>query len=241
MSQDPFNPYQPPEASQLEHALPVGHGDEALPPLPWEDKERFPGFWKRVGEMFSLVCSDPLGFFGRVPRGRGFTGPWQFQMLLLAPALMLFGGIFLLVGAAGMAASLGGGRGHGEPPLWIFGAVIPILLLLMPLAVFLGMVIGGAFKHFFLWIWGGLKQGEPMEQTIRAYGYANAFISLGGMIPYLGILVQLAGLVWMGMGLARLHRTDTWRGICAILTPIVLICCCVFAVLIPLLASGRFH
>jgi hypothetical protein len=61
------------------------------------------------------------------------------------------------------------------------------------------------------------------------------------MVPYLGILVQLAGMVWMGMGLARMHRTDTWRGVCALLTPIFLCCCCAIlaAIMIPALIAAR--
>jgi hypothetical protein len=75
-------------------------------------------------------------------------------------------------------------------------------------------------------MWGGLRPGVGLNQTVRAYGYASAFIQIGGMIPYLGILIQLAGMIAMGMGLARMHKTDTWRGICAMLTPFILLCCC---------------
>ncbi|HJW34442.1 MAG TPA: hypothetical protein VJ505_13945 [Holophagaceae bacterium] len=229
MTQDApdFNPYQPPVTGDLEPTAPVG---EAPPPLPWEDKARFPGFWKRVGEMFSLIFNDPLGYFERVPRGEGLTKPWLFQLLLLTPAFLILTIILSVFGLVGTLAAASA-AGKGAPPAWLFPALIPLFLLLMPAFVFLGMILGGAFSHFFLWIWGGLKPGQPMEQTIRAQGYANAFISLGGMVPYLGLLVQLAGLIWMGMGLARMHRTDTWRGICAILTPIVLCCCC----LVPLI------
>jgi hypothetical protein len=94
------------------------------------------------------------------------------------------------------------------------------------------MVIGGAFSHFFLWMWGGLKPGAGTNQTIRAYAYASSFIQIGSLIPYLGILVHLAGMVVMGMGLARMHKTDTWRGVCAALTPLFLVCCCLLPLLI---------
>ena len=57
-----------------------------------------------------------------------------------------------------------------------------------------------------------------------------------------GFQVQAQGAKAIGMGLARMHRTDTWRGICAVLTPIFLLCCCgvAAALAIPaLLAMGR--
>jgi len=47
-------------------------------------------------------------------------------------------------------------------------------------------------------------------------------------------------MVAIGMGLARMHKTDTWRGICAVLTPLVLICCCMVPLLlmaIPAIAA----
>jgi hypothetical protein len=110
----------------------------------------------------------------------------------------------------------------------------------MPLFSFLGMLIGGAFNHFFLWMWGGLKPGVGTSQSIRAYGYASAFIQIGGLIPYIGILVHLAGMIVIGMGLARMHKTDTWRGICAALTPLILVCCCglLLAISIPALIAA---
>lgn len=237
MSQDPFNPYQPPEASQLEPALPVGQGDEALPPLPWEDKDRFPGFWKRVGEMFGLVFSDPLGYFARVPHGEGFFRPWLFQLLLLTPLLLLMGFVFLIVGMAGFAAA-GAAKAPGGPPAWLFTAILPLMVVFFPLFIFLGMVIWGSLIHLSLWMWGGLKQGQPLGQSIRAFGYGYAFVSLGSMIPYLGILVMLGGLVWIGMGIARMHRTDTWRGIVASFTPFVLCCCAYVAFLMTVLTTA---
>jgi hypothetical protein len=244
MTQDPFNPYQPPESAQLAAPHDPFTEDDQLPPLPWEDTDRFPGFWQRVGGMFSLAFSDPLGYFARVPRGRGYLKPWQFQLLMLSPAFVILILIFGVIGVVGFSSALGAPKEAGDPPAWIFAAILPIFLLLMPLFIFIGMMIGGAFSHLFLWMWGGLKPGESIEQSIRAYGYAQSFIALGGMIPYLGILVQLAGLVWMGLGLARMHRTDTWRGVCALLiTPIIVICCCGIgaALTIPALLSMRPH
>ncbi|HJV22729.1 MAG TPA: hypothetical protein VJ570_08530 [Holophagaceae bacterium] len=232
-----FNPYQAPTTPDL---IPPPPPEEVGLPLPWEDRERYPAFWKRVGEMFSLVFNDPLGFFERVPRGTGLSRPWLFQLLLMAPLLLILMLVFGILGLAGGLAALGAPAKEG-PPAWLFPLLLPALLILMPAFLFLGMIVGGALSHFFLWLWGGLRAGESMEHTIRAQGYAGAFISLGGMIPYLGILVQLAGFVWMGMGLARMHRTDTWRGICALLTPIFL-CCCVgllAAIMIPALVAAR--
>lgn len=232
------SPFLPPSAPLWQEAPPPS--EPPLPPLPWEDPERFPGFWSRIGGMFSLVFSDPLGYFERVPSGAGLLKPWQFLMLLLAPVWAMILLVVSMLGAVGLAGLLAA-KGGSQPPVWLFTVLLPAFVVLMPGFVFLGMILGGALNHGLLWLWGGLRQGRPLEQTIRAQGYAQAFISLGALIPYLGFLVQLAGLVWLGMGLARLHRTDTWRGICAVLTPVFLVCCCGLGLLLAvpaLVAAG---
>ena len=69
----------------------------------------------------------------------------------------------------------------------------------------------------------------------------NAFVMLVGWVPLLGPLIQIAALALMGMGLARMHRTDTWRGVCAAYTPFLLCCCCYLGsiILIPAMLAGR--
>jgi hypothetical protein len=213
-------------------------------PVPFEDLEAFPAFWPRVGGMFRLAFSNPMELFERVPVTEGLGAPWRFLLLLSIPIFLIMALVFFFLGMGLMFAALeqigkGGSRALAAAMPLLFG----IILLLMPLFTFLGMVVGGALNHFFLWMWGGLKPGEGAGQSIRAYGYASAFIQIGGLIPYLGILVQLAGLVVIGMGFARMHRTDTWRGICAVLTPIFLLCCCGLAVAIsiPVLMAATHH
>ena len=215
-----------------------------LRPVPFEDHEALPGFWSRVGGMFRMVFSNPMELFDRVPVTEGLGAPWRFLLLLSIPIFLIMALVFFLLGMGLMFAALeqvgkGGSRALAAAMPLIFG----VILLLMPLFTFLGMVIGGAFNHFFLWMWGGLKPGLGTSQSIRAYGYASAFIQIGGLIPYLGILVQLAGLVVIGMGLARMHKTATWRGICAVLTPVFLLCCCglAAAISIPALIALANH
>jgi hypothetical protein len=215
-----------------------------LRPVPFEDPETFPGFWSRVGGMFQLVFKNPLELFDRVPVTEGLGAPWRFLLLLSIPVFLVMALVFFFLGMGIMFAALDQvGKGDRRAVAAIMPVIFGAILLLMPLFSFLGMVIGGAFNHFFLWMWGGLRPGVGTGQSIRAYGYASAFIQIGGFIPYLGILIQLAGLVVIGMGLARMHRTDTWRGICAVLTPIFLCCCCGLAAVIsiPAFMAAAHH
>lgn len=216
----------------------------ALRPIPFEDLEAIPGFWARVGAMFRLVFSNPMELFDRVPTTGGLGAPWRFLLLMSVPVFLITALLFFLLGMGIMVAAL---EEAGKPEGRVIAAAMPLvfgaLLLLMPLFTFLGMVVFGALSHAFLWMWGGLKPGVGVGQSIRAYGYASAFIQLGAWIPTLGFLIQIAGLVVIGMGLARMHKTEAWRGICAVLTPLLLICCCGFMLIMAvpavLAAVGR--
>lgn len=211
-----------------------------LRPVPFEDLEAMPGFWERVGAMFRLLFSNPFELFDRVPVTDGLGAPWRFLLLLSVPIFLIMVLVFSLLGVGASLAALQEARVEGHTVAALMPVIFGVILLLMPLFSFLGMVIGGALNHVFLWMWGGLKPGVGVNQSIRAYGYASAFLQIGGLVPYLGVLIQLAGIVVIGMGLARMHKTDTWRGVCAALTPIFLVCCCgavAVAMLIPILAA----
>ena len=243
---EPSAPFEPtplaqPPAPPIWEPPSMAAPSPSLRPVPFEDLEAMPGFWERVGAMFRLVFTQPFELFDRVPVTEGMGAPWRFLLLLSVPIFLIMAAVFLFVGMGAAMATLeakAGAEAH------TFAALVPVIflviLLLMPLFSFLGMVIGGALNHVFLWMWGGLKPGVGTNQTIRAYGYASAFLQIGGLVPYLNIVIQLAGIVVIGMGLARMHKTDTWRGICAALTPIILVCCCgavAVAMIIPILAA----
>jgi len=231
-------PPPPPTFPALPPALPP-----ALRPVPFEDLEALPGFWSRVGAMFQLVFRNPMELFERVPVTAGLGAPWRFLVLFSVPVFLLVALVFFAAGMGIMVAAMEeAGRSESRLMTAIMPVIFGAILLLMPVFSFLGMVVGGALSHFFLWLWGGLRPGAGPAQSIRAYGYASAFIQLGGFIPILGLLIQIAGLVVIGMGLARLHRTDTWRGVCAALTPLILVFVLVIlAILVAVVLVGLRH
>jgi hypothetical protein len=229
MDSESFNPYQAPVSEVLETPLDL----DELRPLPWEDPEAFPGFWKRVGGMFRLAFSEPVDLFRRVPLGSDFGAPARFVVMMAVPILAI---VVLFVG---VAAAIGAFSGEGDLPVWLFPAILMGALILLPLMYCVQMFLWGAVNHACLWLWGGLKDGEPLDQTIRATGYAQGFLILGGMIPLLNYAVMVVVPVVLGMGLARMHRTDTWRGICAAFTPVLLCCCLYVASIATFMALGK--
>ena len=215
----PFqNPYQPPQ-SDLE-GTPEYHSPEPLRPIPFEDIEAIPGFWRRVGAMFQLLFKAPYELVDRIPITDGLWAPLRFTLLCALPItlLMTLLGVFMAV-MGGIVAAQGSSKG---PESWLFAGMGLFYALLMPISVMVGFFVGGTVSHFFLWIWGGLRDGQGLGQTLRAHGYYLGFFMLFYLIPLVNIAVLLGGPAFQGIALARIHRTDTWRGVCAAYTPL---CC----------------
>jgi len=229
-----------------------------LRPVPFEDRETTPSLWERILGMFKLAFASPMEIFDRVPVTEGLAAPWRFYLLMSLPYILLVGLLLVLIATVGFGALAASGQGRSLALLSGIGVGVVVLILgLTPLFIFLGMVISGAVIHACLWIWGGTKHGVGVVQTIRAEGYAHGIMTLLllplqilSMIPFLGILFSMASmagvvtiLVFKGMGLARMHRTETWRGIVAVFTPLILLCCCgiLAAISIPLLMAARLH
>lgn len=229
-----FNPYQPPAVPILDSAAPEGESD----PLPWEDPERFPGFWQRLGGMFSLAFSHPRSYGTRVLAGSGLLKPWTFILTLASPFVILMA---LLLGLMGLVFGLASREAFKDVPGWLLPLLALGLVVLLPAFYFVQMILWGLLNHACLWMWGGVRPGRGLEGTLRLTGYGLAFLTLGSLIPLVNYAVFLAVPVVLGMALARMHGTETWRGICAALTPLLL-CCLVyvawFVVLFTFLPKG---
>jgi len=243
------NPYLPPQA-ELGTVPAQPLEPEALRPIPFEDPEEYPTLWLRFKETIVQAVREKEAFLERVPVYDDFTRPWQFQMLSLVPLFGLLLLVGILIGLVALFAGLGSlGSKEGSMVIGIAALVLVGFAILLPLGTFLGMLLVGVMDHFCLWIWGGTKEGVGLPQTIRASGYAHGVMNLIttplqilGMIPLLGILFSLANMVlsvlfivYKGMALARMHRTETWRGVCAVFTPVVLMIILVVAILIPMI------
>ena len=188
--------------------------------LPFE--ARTPGFWRRVAQTLRLACTAPLEGYAALPGCRGLAAPWRFKLLLAAPGyagvLLGLGLLQLMVTAAAWA---------GQEPLppasrWLLPALALALALLGPALQFLAMVAGGALLHALLWAFRGTRNSAGLRQTIRATGYTQALLGLTALAPLLAIPAWPASKVALGLGLGRLHRTEPWRGLAAVLAQALL-------------------
>jgi hypothetical protein len=204
-------------------------------PLPYEDPANYPSFWSRLSPMFVLAFKSPMDFFERIPRTDGLVAPWTFYLLCSVPIMLIMLLVFAVFGLAFLLQALP--HAKSVVPSWVLALIGPLMIVLWIAFSFLGMFLGGAVLHAFLWMWGGIKPGIGLHQTVRAVGYTMGFLTILSLpftvlsfIPCLGILfslasfaLQMAAAVFLGLGLAKIHRTDTWRGVCAVVvTPIIL-------------------
>ena len=234
MSDDDFNPYQAPEADLTQPPCPPVPGE--LRPVPFEDLEAEPRFWHRVWAMFQALFTGPLDLAERVPVTSGLGAPWRFQVVLTIPLFLLILALTAIFGVLMLVASTAArAHGAGEPPPWFVGLFPLLYLVLLPPLQFLNMVVIGGLSHGCLWLWGGLKHSRGTANTLRLTGYFLGFFMLVGFIPIVGSLAALAGPAFLGLGLARIHRTDTWRAVCAAYTPLVVACCAFIGLFVALL------
>jgi hypothetical protein len=190
------------------------------PRLPFE--ERAPGFWRRVGLTLKLALRTPMDAYGALPRGRSLGAPWRLKLLLAAPLyLCAVAGLglahLLLLAVAWARPNPLPSEARLALPTLLLG-----LLVLGPLLQFAAMIVGGAVLHGLLWAFRGTRNSAGLRQTLRATGYTQAVGGLLALAPLLGVAAYPAGKAVLGLGLARLHRTDPWRGLAAALTQALL-------------------
>ena len=236
MTSGEFNPYRAPAAELTAAAEVLEPGK--LRPVPFEDTELEPRFWPRVWAMFSALFKNPLELAERIPVTTGFGAPWRFQLVLTLPLFLLILVIAAVFGVLMLAISAG--SRPGTPPAWIFGLLPLLYVVILPPIQFVNMLVIGGLTHGCLWLWGGLRQSEGATATIRLTGYFLGFFMLVGFIPIIGSLAALAGPAFLGMALARIHHTETWRAVCAAYTPLVVLVGCAFiGLFVVILALGQ--
>jgi hypothetical protein len=96
-------------------------------------------------------------------------------------------------------------------------ALAVLLVALLPLFAVLGVYIGAAVQHFFVFLFVRERRGYWGTFPVVAYG--GSALALFSWIPILGYLVMLYGVYVTTMGLREMHGTSTARALLAALVP----------------------
>jgi len=204
--------------------------DGTLPPM--EDQASYGGFFGAVVETWKQACLRPAEFFQKVGNSQDLQ-PALIYGVLMGWIGSIFSMLPSLVFSTAASPLMSGQNAAGEAFTGLSGlaCVVAVGWLVSLIALF----ISSGIYHLFLMLYKGAN--ESFNQTLRVVCYAQG-PQLLNIIPYLGGLI--AG-IWMiiltVIGLAAVHRTDQWRALFAILTPVILIVLCACFVFIALGAA----
>lgn len=217
---------------------PIFTTEEApMPAMPsWERRSELgvpSAFLKSLGE----ILKSPDATFSNLSPAGGFGGPLLF---LLIPSA-----ISGILNAAVACAVLGSGAESATIPVWVkslgmAGAAGYFLFsgLIMSLVT---AFLYPAISQLFLMLYKGANAGY--ETTFRAFAYSSGAVAalcipLNALmlVPVIGMAaivlifpIGIYAIVLNCIAVARAQKTDTWRAVMAVLTPILL-CCCLYAV-----------
>ena len=112
------------------------------------------------------------------------------------------------------------------------------IIILLPVAILLGLFIGGAIIHLCLMIVGGAN--KTFETTVRVLAFTQGSTGPLQMVPLCGgIIAGIWALVVNCIGLARAHETDTGRAVLAVFLPLIV--CCGGGILLAILVPAVLH
>lgn len=219
------NGWAPPPPPPSSSAPPPG--DQ---PSPFADRGAS-GFFAAFFRTWKLVAMEPLRFFGHV------------RIQPLGPAVLfgLIGGTVggavaalfgLLTRVSTLAALRQAMDQMPEAEAELFERFLPFLgggaaalqLILVPVGIVVSMFVGAGILHLLLLMLGGARRGFAATLTVVAYSYGLRLIDA---VPMCGSPIAFVWqVVVVIIGLAAVHRTDTWRSAVAVILPVVVLCCC---------------
>jgi len=191
----------------------AGRGPEGLQLCPWEQRERF-GFLNALYLTTREVLASPGPFFGRMPSRLGFGQPLLYAIILGMLAALL-GWVWSLAGSS-LRTLASGDVFHS-----LFGPLPSFLgFVASPLTVTVDVLVRAGLMHLLLMLLGGNKLGFEATFRVAAYGKAAGVVAL---LPFCGgVVAVLWELAIDVIGLYRIHGTDPWRALVAVLAPAVI-------------------
>lgn len=188
-------------------------GPEGLQLCPWERREQY-GFLNALYLTTREVLGDPSRFFRRMPTRVGLAQPLLYA-LVLGIATTLLGWIWSVSGASLKSLAPGSVLQDILGPMPSF-----LRFVASPLTVALDVTLRASLMHLMLRVLGGNQLG--FEATFRVATYAKA-AGVVALVPFCGgVAAPLWELAIDVIGLYRIHGTDPWRALVAVLGPALL-------------------
>lgn len=190
---------------------------------PFEDRGAYGGFFPALIQTWVGACFRPMEFFDSVGNSQEL-GPALLFGIIVGWVSAILSSLATMVFQAPLLPLLG--QQEGAIAMFATGVgSVAFSVLLGWLAPLFGIIIGGLIIHLFLLIFVGAKQGLTMTLRVISYAWAPQIFVI---VPLLGGCVAAVWMIVLEViGLASVHRTDTWRSALAVLVPIFLCICIV--------------
>jgi hypothetical protein len=187
-------------------------GDEGLALPPWEERERY-GLLNALYLTIKDVLLSPDRFFARMPSRIGIAQPLLFAMVVgVISAFFLW--MWSLTASSLQIFFVRDLHDWVRAPL-----VMGLGFVFSPIIVVVNVLIFSGLSHLCLVVLGGDRFG--FEATFRAVAYAAA-VSVLAVVPFCGIVVvPLWTLGVIVVGLTKVHETELWKAIVAVILPLL--------------------
>jgi hypothetical protein len=185
-----------------------------LPPI--EEPQAYGGLLPAIWQTWVAACFRPREFFESVSNSQNLT-----PALLFGIGCGWLGIFFVSLWATVIQLPFLPMLPSKEAQEQLVGGAAQIFCsgLCGWLNALIGILLGGLLLHLFLALFGGANQG--LTVTLRVVAYAQAPVILA-VVPLLGCVGGIWGLVLYIVGLAAAHRTETWRSALAVFAPVIL-------------------
>ncbi len=170
---------------------------------PWEDREGY-GTLNAYFQTATKCLLTPTKFFHDLPLNDGYLNPILFAAMTV-PVVAV--SMYILM-------ALFGGVHIGGLLFFIFGVSCLFVGSLIVVPVILA--ISSGILHLCLHLVGGANEGYQATFRVVAYSWVT---NLFGIIPIVGSLASLWGLVLTVIGLRETHKTTTGSAVLAVAIP----------------------
>jgi hypothetical protein len=171
---------------------------------PWEERESY-GTLNAYFQTASKCILTPTSFFSKLPTSGGYFNPVLFAaMTLPVAAVLIYLWVWLFRGM------------HLTGLIGLF--FLACLLFLGALIVVpISLAIWSGILHLCLYLVGGAREGY--QATFRVASYSSV-AGLFNVIPFVGSVASLWGLVLTVIGLRETHKTTTGKAVGALAIPV---------------------
>ncbi|MFO7653266.1 MAG: YIP1 family protein [Candidatus Krumholzibacteriia bacterium] len=179
----------------------------------WEDRHRF-GWLNGLYLTIKHVLLSPAEFFARMPTHVGLAQPLFFAVVVSLLA-SFFVWMWSLAGTSLQALfEERVSEAMGAPLLY------GLMFMLSPVITIGFVFVSAGLLHLGLMLFGANRLG--FEATFRVVAYAQA-AGILAVMPFCGSAIgSLYAIAITVVGLYRVHDTDPWRALFAVLLPLLL-------------------